>query len=56
MDSNFAQPCPAETIHGRQVGLFTERRRTPSWCRSARFSNWSVALDLRVDDAAASNT
>src|ERR1035438_1438441 len=27
-------------------GRFTERRSTPSWCRSARFSRWRVARDL----------
>src|ERR1700730_3619262 len=35
---------------------FTERRSTPSWCRSARFTRWSVARDLNADDAAVANT
>src|SRR5260370_36887325 len=37
------------------LGRFTERRRTPSWCRSARFSSWSVARDLKAADAAVAN-
>jgi len=38
------------------LGRFTERRRTPSWCRSARFSIWSVARDLKAADVATANT
>jgi len=41
---------------GASFGRFTERCRTPSWCRSARFSaRWSAARDLKVADAAAAN-
>jgi hypothetical protein len=25
------------------IGRFAERRRRPTWCRRARFSNWSAA-------------
>ena len=33
--------------------LFTERRRTPIWWRSATFSNWSAARVLNSDEAPA---
>ena len=35
---------------GVSLGRFTERRGTPSWCRKARFSNWSAARDLKHAD------
>ena len=37
-------------------GFLTERRRTPSWCRSGRFSNWRAARDWAVADATARPT
>src|SRR2546426_4149259 len=37
---------------GVNLGFFTERCRTPSWCRSARFSNWRAARVLKTDDTA----
>src|SRR3989449_10856577 len=37
---------------GVNFGFFTERRRTPSWCRSATFSNWRAARVLKTDDRA----
>ncbi len=37
-------------------GRFTERCRTPSWCRSARFSRWRAAPDLKVADTAANRS
>ena len=37
-------------------GRFTERRKTPSWCRSARFSKCSAARDLKTADTEAANT
>src|SRR2546429_4999596 len=37
---------------GINFGFFTERCRTPSWCRSARFSNWRAARGLKNDNAA----
>src|SRR5437899_12892436 len=37
---------------GVNFGFFTERCRTPSWCRSARFSNWRAARVLKTDDRA----
>jgi len=40
---------------GVSFGRFTESCRRPSWCRSARFSRWSAARDLKVADAAAAN-
>ena len=36
---------------GVSLGRFTERRRMSSWCRRARFSNWSVVRDLKAADA-----
>ncbi len=38
------------------LGRFTDRCRTPSWCRSAKFSRWSAARDLKVADTVAANT
>jgi hypothetical protein len=38
------------------LGRFTERRKTPSWCRSAMFYNWSAARDWKAADVAAANT
>src|SRR5437870_10654265 len=37
---------------GINFGFFTERCRTPSWCRSARFSNWRFTRVLKPDDRA----
>jgi hypothetical protein len=37
---------------GVNLGFFTERCRTPSWCRSARSSNWRAARVLKTDDRA----
>jgi hypothetical protein len=34
-------------------GRFTERRRTASWCRNARFSIWRTVRDLKLAAAAA---
>ena len=39
-------------MRGVNFGFFTERCRTPSWCRSARFSNWRAARVLKNDNAA----
>jgi len=57
------QPLHTELSHthrsrsaGASLGRFTERWRTPNWCRSARFSSWSTARDLKVADTAAANT
>ena len=38
------------------MGRFTDRWRTPSWCRSARFSSWSATRDLKVADTALATT
>src|ERR1017187_6859123 len=37
-------------------GRLTERRRTPSWRRSARCSSWSADRDLKAVNAADANT
>src|SRR5947207_2625233 len=37
---------------GVNFGFFTERCRTPNWCRSARFSTWRAARVLKTDDRA----
>src|SRR2546423_1531888 len=37
---------------GVNFGFFTERCRTPSWCRSARCSSWRAARVLKTDDRA----
>src|SRR5882762_5136826 len=37
---------------GVNFDFFTERCRTPSWCRSAKFSNWRAARVLKTDDRA----
>src|SRR2546422_1812950 len=37
---------------GVNFGFFTERCRTTSWCRSARFSSWRAARGLKTDDRA----
>src|SRR5205814_9936626 len=39
--------------NGVNFALLTERCSTPSWCRSARFSNWRAARVLKTDDRAA---
>ena len=41
--------------NGVNFGFFTERCRMPSWCRSARFSNWRAARVLKTDDRAATS-
>jgi hypothetical protein len=39
-----------------RFGRFAKRCRTPSWWRSARFSKWSAARDLKTADAASADT
>jgi hypothetical protein len=64
LDDDDAERQSAHTPHsqaqrsrssGVNFGFFTERCRTPSWCRSARFSNWRAARVLKNDRAAATS-
>jgi hypothetical protein len=41
---------------GANFGRFTDRCKTPSWCRRARFSNWRAARDLKVAAAVTART
>src|SRR5262249_38821491 len=56
IDPDLAQPPPINRSVDVSLGRFTERRSTPSWCRSARFSNSSVARDLRAVKTATTTT
>ena len=50
-----AQRCPQESIGRCQLRALHRALETPSWCRSARFSSWSAARDLKVAETAAVN-
>ena len=64
LTSRIAERQSSQTPHSHaqrsrsnvvNFGFFTERCKTPSWCRSARFSNWRAAPVLKMDDRAANS-